>query len=164
MPKEVAKRLTDTDRIDAENGLVVVELRDLVVVVRETERRRPVETAGTATEHVSAQRELDAFVLHAAHVAPQRRVAGLTRYWPRDEQVRRLLIVIINGEPETITDEREVDAQVELVGRLPTELRVGQLERTDSWCTQVIRTATEQAARGEVAQVLLVAGAAVAGT
>ena len=106
------------------------------------------------------ERDLEALVLHVAHVVEHAGEAGRARDRPVEQQVARLLQVIVGREADPAARERHVEAQVELLGRLPLEVGVRQVARRDAGRVAVVGAAEQPLER--IVADRLVAGEAVA--
>ena len=116
----------------AGDRLLVVQPGDFVLVVRHVELGRPLEAAAARrTHHLRPGRHLVAHVAHLTDVLGDQAVARRQRDGAVEQQVRGVLAVPVEAQAQPVVQEAHVGAQVQLVGLLPAQVAVGQLQRRD---------------------------------
>ena len=108
-------------RVVGRNEVLGTDVVDLLFVVRQGERRRPVELR--ADDVVALDRQLDTLVRGRADVGPARRVTGLGRNGQRHQQVGRFGFVGFGRDVQAAFEHRPVDRHVVGRGLLPREVR-----------------------------------------
>ena len=108
-------------RETARNG--VAQAYDLVAVHRVDEGGR--ETPVPRVDDVAFEAHLEALVRHFAVVDPYFVVARRQGQVFFTQQVGGLFVVDVGGQPQATVEGCEIDAEIELRGRLPLQVRIG---------------------------------------
>ena len=111
-------------------GGVRTEIQHLVTLGGEHEPRTP-RQAGARDRH-GVERELEALIAHRPDVLDPRGRFGRLRRLDLEQQVRRVLDVVLDATREPVVQETEIDRTVVLVRALPFEVRVGIAPQGDT--------------------------------
>ena len=133
------RHLVDLAEVGAGDRLIAVELRDFVMVERDVEVGVPGEAAAVGrSEILGIDPELPSMIDRFADVVEVVRIAADAENRTIDDEVRRLLVIVVGDQADSAIERRPVESTVPLLRVFPLEVRIANGIRCE--CRADLRT------------------------